>query len=106
MIYRNAIKLFKDKLMEEYADRLIDIILYGSYARGDEDEESDIDLLVLLKSIEDFWKEVHRISEIESKVHEIFDFKILISAIPVSVEDFYNKKTPLFLNARKEGIRI
>ncbi len=106
MIHQEAIKLFKEKLKEEYGDRLVDIILYGSYARGEEDKESDIDVLVLLKEIKDFWAEVHRISDIESKIHKIFNYKILISAIPARISDFNTKKIPLFINVKKEGISV
>lgn len=82
------------------------MILYGSYARGEQDEESDIDLLVLLREIKDFWAEVHRISDIESQVHELFDYKILISAIPARISDFNTKNTPIFLNIKKEGVSV
>ncbi|MFW5915310.1 MAG: nucleotidyltransferase family protein, partial [Planctomycetota bacterium] len=39
-----------ERLKAHYGDDLADVILYGSFARDEQDEESDIDLLVLLKS--------------------------------------------------------
>jgi hypothetical protein len=39
---------FKAALQSLYGDRLNGIVLFGSYARGDYDEESDIDLMMLL----------------------------------------------------------
>jgi len=37
----------KKKLKKLYGPKLFDVILYGSYARGDYDQNSDIDLLVV-----------------------------------------------------------
>lgn len=105
-IYKKAVQFFKDKLQRVYGDRLVAVILYGSCARGEESDESDIDLLVLLKDIGDFWKEVHQISEIESQVHELLDYQVFISAIPVRAEDFYQKQLPIFMNVKKEGIFV
>lgn len=104
--HEKIIKFFKDRLQKVYGKRLVAIVLYGSYARGEEDEESDIDLLVLLQDIDDFWKEVHTIAEIESQIHELFEYQVLISAIPAKAEDFYRKELPIFMNVRKEGILV
>lgn len=106
MDYQRAIKIFKEKVKSIYGDRLVDIILYGSAARGGQNQESDIDLLVLLDDYENYWDEVHRIGDIEFEINGSFDFKILISAIPVLVKDFKNKRTPLFLNIKREGMSI
>ena len=46
------IKDFTETMKNHYGDRLSKIILYGSYARGDFNEESDIDFLVLLNDEE------------------------------------------------------
>jgi predicted nucleotidyltransferase len=105
-IHKKAVQLFKDKLQEVYGNRLIAVILYGSYARDEANEESDIDLLILLKDISDFWKEVHQISEIESEVLELLDYQVLISAIPARAEDFYRKQLPIFMNVKKEGVLV
>jgi predicted nucleotidyltransferase len=43
-----AVKEFKKRLMDCYPDRLVRFIVFGSYARGDHREDSDIDLLVTL----------------------------------------------------------
>jgi predicted nucleotidyltransferase len=45
-------KRFKEIMQELYGERLSKIILYGSYARGDFHEESDIDFLVVLNDEE------------------------------------------------------
>lgn len=106
MLHLDAIKLFKEKLKSIYGDRLVDVILYGSYARGDQGEGSDIDLLVLLRDIDDFWKEVYLVEDIAYEVNDSFDWKVFISAIPEDVEMFKTKKIPLFLNIQREGISV
>ncbi|MEG1972553.1 MAG: nucleotidyltransferase domain-containing protein, partial [Oscillospiraceae bacterium] len=37
------------KSVAEFGDKLDAVILYGSYARGDYDSESDIDIMVRVK---------------------------------------------------------
>ena len=106
MYYQEAIKLFKERLNDVYGDKLAGIILYGSAARNEQDQESDIDMLVLLKDIENYWDEVHRIGEITFEINDYFDYKIFISVVPESVKEFQNKKTPLFLNIKREGVSI
>ncbi len=43
------------ELKEKFKDEIIEIIVFGSYARGDLDEDSDIDILVVVNddSVED-----------------------------------------------------
>lgn len=94
----------KIELKELYKDCLVDIILYGSYARGDYDENSDIDLLVILKHIHSPGKEADRI------VDAIYDINLkyntLISIVPVSYEDYKNINSPLLLNIIQEGVLV
>ena len=52
-------------MSELYGDDLVKVVLYGSYARGDNRENSDIDIMVLVKASDDIIKE---------KMNEIYDF--------------------------------
>jgi predicted nucleotidyltransferase len=103
---REIIDVFKADLKKLYGDNLHSVILYGSLARGEETEESDIDLIVVLKEMSDFWKEVRRIDELESSLEEKNSFGVLISAIPLGLKDMGETVTPLLLNVRKEGIVV
>lgn len=49
-IVQQIAKEFKGKLEKLYGDELADLILFGSHARGDFHEESDIDFAVVLKN--------------------------------------------------------
>lgn len=41
------------RLKDAYADRLVDVVIFGSWVRGEAHEESDVDLLVVLDGLDD-----------------------------------------------------
>lgn len=45
--YRNVVDEFVRRVLEKYGDEIDEIILFGSVARGDAREDSDIDILVI-----------------------------------------------------------
>jgi len=51
--YRKAVEEFVRRVLERYKDRIESIILFGSVARGEAKENSDIDVLIVVKK-EDF----------------------------------------------------
>lgn len=83
-----------------------EIILYGSYARGDYRSDSDIDILVLLDkeniSYEDEKKIAYTLYDLEFKNHQV------ISPVIRSRKIWYEKypNTGLFINIQKEGIHL
>lgn len=90
-----------------YGDKLEKIILYGSYARGTEEEESDIDLLALI----DLNDEEIKLTEdkINEAISEIgYNYIKLISIIEMNMEKFnyWKKVVPFYNNIEKEGITI
>ena len=94
----------KKRLEKIYGDTLRDVILYGSYARGDFTGGSDIDLIILLKDME------APITEREKYFNAIWELDLkydtLISIIPFKEEEFKKRRMPIILNAKREGISI
>lgn len=91
-------------LAELYGDRLAGVVLYGSCARGDEDAESDVDLLVLLDGQFDLFEEIERM------VHALYPLELesdrCISVQPVSAEEYRRGAIQLYRNAAREGVLI
>lgn len=92
------------QLRARYGARLRQVVLYGSYARGEPTTESDIDTLVVLDRVDDFWAEFERISPIANRLSLAFD--VVISALPVGKEAFDHEQTPLLINTRREGVAV
>ena len=61
--YRKPIEEFLRRALERYREEIEGIILFGSVARGEGKEDSDVDVLVIVKerNIEDM-KEIHGIA--------------------------------------------
>jgi predicted nucleotidyltransferase len=87
-----------------YKGRLKEIILFGSHARGEQAQYSDIDLILLLEDIENESRERDRYLPAISDISLKYD--TVVSIIPFDFKEFHAHRTPLTLNARKEGIRI
>jgi predicted nucleotidyltransferase len=52
MLVRRTLDAFLAGLRDRFGPRLLDVRLFGSYARGEAHEESDVDCLVLLDRVE------------------------------------------------------
>ena len=95
---------FRQALEKIYGDKLISLVLFGSQARGDATEDSDIDVMVILKSPVSPGDEIFRMGEVKNQINLKYDQ--LISVLPISVDDFLCKDTPLLENIRREGIAL
>jgi predicted nucleotidyltransferase len=98
----DILKEFRGELENLYESRLKSIILYGSWARGDATEESDIDLLIVLEGKVIPGKEIDRMIDIITEIN--LKHGVLISIYPVSEEDYSTINSPLLINVRREGV--
>jgi predicted nucleotidyltransferase len=94
----------RSELLNIYADRLKEIILYGSYARGDYSRESDIDLLLVLEELNDLAAEREKYIPVVSRISLKYD--TVLSVIPFDYHTYQSKKISLIMNVHKEGIRV
>ena len=98
------ISRFAERLRSLYGARLKQVILYGSFARGEATDASDIDLAVVLGG------EVDPVNEIDTMIDIVADLNlehnVLISIYPVSETDYASINSPLLMNLRREGIAV
>ena len=102
MRIRDILKEFREEVENLYESRLKSIILYGSWARGDATEDSDIDLLIVLEGKVIPGKEIDRMIDIITEIN--LKHGVLISIYPVSEEDYSTINSPLLINVRREGV--
>ena len=96
---------YKQSLVALYGDELSEVILFGSYARGDNHSESDIDFAVVLeRSDMRPSAEIIKISPVSSRLS--LKHGIMISSLPVSKDKMEHSMQWVYQAIRKEGIRI
>lgn len=94
----------KQYLINLYQDNLKSVILYGSQAREDSHEFSDIDILVVLGSEVNPYREIDKTSDFISQI--CLDYDVMISRHFISSDRFDNGQNPFLCNVRKEGIAL
>jgi len=95
---------FKTNLKKLYGEKFSKIILYGSYARGEQTEDSDVDLAIVLKGDIRPFNEIDKMTAIAGEID--LKYNILLSLHPVSEKDYKFCKTPLLINIHEEEVII
>jgi predicted nucleotidyltransferase len=96
--------VIKQWFSEQYRENLESLILYGSQARGDAKEYSDIDILVVLKRGFDYREEIEKTSHFIADLS--LEYDTVISRSFVSEERYKNENSPFLLNVRREGMLL
>ena len=94
-------------LRDIFGDKLDSVILYGSYARGDYDDESDVDVMAkLYLTAEEIRAFRPRVSELAFDIGLKYDILLSIKLQDKAMFDEYFDAMPFFRNVAKDGVLI
>ena len=95
----------RELITKIYGNRLSKVLLYGSYARGEQTIDSDIDLMVVLKDTQlSVGKEIRLMNE---SLFELgFQNDLSISVHPVTENKFATEKSFFFNRVRSEAVEL
>jgi predicted nucleotidyltransferase len=101
---RPILSELKQRLAEHYGDRLESVVLYGSQARGDAAEDSDIDVLVVLRGEVEAGAELWAISGITAELSLRSGQVISTTVLP---DRLYRRRASDFVSGiRRDGISL
>jgi predicted nucleotidyltransferase len=101
---REIVAEYRERLREILKDELDSVVLYGSQARGEATNESDIDVLCIMKGPFDYGALILKTGEVSAEISLKYD--VVISTAFVTREDFETRNTPFLMNVRREALVI
>lgn len=96
-----------DEAKRVLGNNLDAVVLFGSYARGDFDNESDIDIMVRINcSAEELKNHRDAFVNIASKLSLSNNIEVSITLVDLPSFNKYRKFLPFYMNVDKEGVNI
>lgn len=106
-ILRDILCSIKQGYKQVYGDDIMDIYLYGSYARGDYEQDSDIDFVAIVKGNRlDLQKKLKVMWDIAADLGLENDIVISPTVIPYNEFLQYQEKLPYYRNIIWEGVKV
>lgn len=101
---RTLLPELKAGLRAIYGERLRGVYLYGSYARSEADDESDVDVLIVLDRLPDYGAEIDRTSHLMASL--CLEYGATVSCVFSSEQDWSSLETPFLDNVREEAVPV
>lgn len=102
-----AINEFIKEVNDLLGNRVDKIILYGSYARGDFGDNSDVDIMILTDlSDKEIVKYRDKISDIAYEIEYKNKFDFMLSPLVKNINKFnyWLEALPFYMNVQREGV--
>ena len=101
-ILKQLLAELKGGLEGIYGGRLKSLFLFGSYARGEQQKDSDLDVLVVLDEFERANLEINRTSLLVSRLS--LNYAVTITRFFVTEDDWKKGATSFLANVREDAI--
>ena len=101
---RRILQLLRKELNAALGERVEKIILYGSQARGEARDDSDIDVLIVLKDDFKYGLMLRKTSKIVARLS--LENDVVISRAFATQQQYEQSKMPFLMNIRRDGIAI
>jgi predicted nucleotidyltransferase len=101
---RRIIEEYRSHLVAILGDELDTLVLFGSQARGEAVEGSDIDVLCVMKNPFHYSELINQTSQPTAQVSLKYD--VVISRTFVTSDVYKSKRSPFLMNVHKEQIAI
>ena len=90
-----------------FGSRLVSVILYGSYARGDYDPESDVDIMLLVDMRQEEYRSYRNaITALSSDLSLENDVTVSIKIKDSNLFSHYKDTIPFYKNVLDDGVPI
>jgi len=99
---RDVLAELRHGLAQLYGERLKGVYVFGSYARGEATPDSDLDVLVVLDSVDSYSAEIKRTSHLIAGL--CLDCGVSLSRVFISESEWRGGQSPFLLNVREEAI--
>lgn len=96
-----------DEAKRLLGDKLDAVVLYGSYARGDYDDESDIDIMVRVDCKQEERFDYSRMfTRLISDLSLEHDVTVSLNIVDSYTFNRYRNYLPFYKNVEREGVKI
>ena len=104
---RRLIERYVDSVQKIYGSHLKKVILYGSCARGDDNPDSDVDLMILVdlseEEAEAFWDPL---SELGFEYNVQYDIWMMPVVKNIAHFKKWSAVYPFYYNVEREGVSL
>jgi len=105
---QTGLTTFVDCLSQHYGANLLHVVLFGSKARGDSHDQSDLDVLVVVRIVDnEYWQHWHEIVDIAWEVGLAYD--LVVSPVVKSEHAYMEMckhQTLLARQVEREGVAL
>ncbi len=105
MIHRGVAEAFARYARRLLGENVVEVILFGSVAREEAGEESDVDILVIVRK--NPWESQKKLADLV--VDYLLNYGVYVSPKVLSVEEFEFMKeinSAFYINVSREGLKV